>query len=225
MVTVRLALALLAAAALAGQSPETLSGEYLEGRSNHVYGCYCEWSGESQTGGQEAVLAWSIRSGAWGGVPLAGVRMAAVIVAETTLSQGSPPRKSILILDSAALPARRKAAEALLRERFGALIGRVLEVRTLPVEIAVADDAATLKVGSLLHLALRRARLPEDALQGARLWYDPFVPLTESALAVTMENSYGGRGFDTTWTRSEPGVTGYFGRFEFRPEEGRVPIS
>ena len=69
-----------------------------------------------------------------------------------------------------------------------------------------------------MGLALRRANLPDDALQGARLWYDPFVPLKESTLAVAMDNRYGGREFGTTWSWSEPGVTGYYGRFEIKLE-------
>lgn len=69
------AFVLAGAASLGAQPPGVLSGDYLEGRSNKVLGCYCEWSGESQTGGHEAILAWRIRSGAWRGTSLAGVRM------------------------------------------------------------------------------------------------------------------------------------------------------
>jgi hypothetical protein len=211
-------LTLLGAASLGAQPSGSLSGDYIEGRSNHVYGCYCEWSGESQTSGLEAIVAWKIRTGAHRGTPLEGVRMAAVIVGESTLSQGHPPRKSVLVIDSAASPAQRKAAEALLGERFGDLIGRVIEVRTMPIQFEVAAGSATLKVGDLLGLALRKAILPEDALQGALLWYEPFLPMTESTLAVTVNNRYRGREFDTVWSRSEPGVTGYYGRFELKLE-------
>jgi hypothetical protein len=34
-----------------------IQGLCVEDRSNHVHGCCCEWSGESQTGGREAILA------------------------------------------------------------------------------------------------------------------------------------------------------------------------
>ncbi len=199
-------------------SAQAISGDYIEGRSNHVFGCYCEWSGESQTGGLEAIVAFHFRGGFHRNAPVAGLRVAAVIVGETTLSQGNPPRKSVVVLDSTAPEARRKLAEALLRERFGKLIGQVIEVRSVPLQLDVSSGAANLKAGNLLNLALRRAVLPDDALQGAVLWYDPFVPLVESHLAVTVNTSYGGREFDTTWNRSEPGVTGYFGRFEIKVE-------
>jgi len=212
------AFVLAGAASPGAQPPEVLSGDYVEGRSNKVFGCYCEWSGESQTGGHQAILAWKIRSGAWRGTSLAGVRMAAVVVGESTLSQGNPSRKSVLVIDSSASPAQRDGAEALLRERFAELLGRVIDIHGIPVRIDVAAESATLKVGNLVELALRRANLPDDALQGARLWYDPFVPLKESTLAVAMDNRYGGREFGTTWSWSEPGVTGYYGRFEIKLE-------
>jgi hypothetical protein len=212
------ALVVLGAAPLGAQTSGILSGDYIEGRSNHVYGCYCEWSGESQTGGTEAIVAWNIRSGAYRGASLAGVRLAAVIVGESTLSQGSPPRKSVVVVDSAASEIQRKAVEELVGGEYSRLIGRVIEVRKVPIQFEVAPEKATLKVGDLLGLALRKAILPEDALQGARLWYDPFIPLTESTLAVTVNNRYRGREFDTVWSRSEPGVTGYYGRFELKLE-------
>jgi hypothetical protein len=144
--------------------------------------------------------------------------MAAVVVGESTLSQGNPSRKSVLVIDSSASPAKRNGAEALLRERFADLIGRVIGIHSMPIQLDVAAESARLKVGSLVELALRRANLPDDALQGARLWYDPFVPLKESTLAVAMDNRYGGREFGTTWSWSEPGVTGYYGRFEIKLE-------
>jgi len=56
-----------------------IHGFYVEDRSNHVHGCYCEWSGESQTGGREAILAWHFLGGQYGGVELAGAKAAAVI--------------------------------------------------------------------------------------------------------------------------------------------------
>ena len=122
------------------------------------------------------------------------------------------------MIDNSASPAQRKGAEALLRERFADLLGRVIDVHGIPIQLDVAAESATLKVGNLVELALRRANLPDDALQGARLWYDPFVPLKESTLAVAMDNRYGGREFGTTWSWSEPGVTGYYGRFEIKLE-------
>src|SRR5512143_506140 len=97
--------------ALAMLQSGAVTGDYVEDRANKVYGCYCEWSGEGEHGGREAVLGWNIRSGAFRGINLAGLKMVAVIRGERTLSRGPSPRRSILLLDAAGTPAQRKAAE------------------------------------------------------------------------------------------------------------------
>ena len=90
---------LLLAAFLPAQQQSIIEGDYIEYRSNHVHSCLCEWSGESVTGGKEATLAWHFRAGQFEGVPLAGVRIVAVIQGENTLSQGEARRKTVLVLD------------------------------------------------------------------------------------------------------------------------------
>jgi hypothetical protein len=60
---------------------------------------------------------------------------------------------------------------------------------------------------------MRKSRLPDDALPGARDWYDPFIPMTEMNLGTTLTDSYTGPGFNHRWTRYDQGVTGYYGTF------------
>ena len=209
---------MLLAGVLSAQPPSVIAGDYLESRSNHVFGTYCEWSGERMTGGREAILAWWIKEGSWRGVSLAGVKIAAVIVGEATLSTGAALRTSILFLDSAASPAQREAAESLLRERYGQLLGRVRNVHVAPIEFQRDAETAALSVGEVLNLTLRRARLPEDALPGAALWYDPFTPLIESTLGTTLSQKYSGKDFGQRWERNEVSTSGYYGRFQLTLE-------
>jgi len=201
-----------------GQQRREVSGDYIEGRSNHVYGCYCEWSGEGVTGGREAILAWSVREGGYEGVSLAGVKMAAVIVGEGTLSMGEAARTSILFFDSAASAVQRQAAERLLRQRYGRLLGEVRNVYAVPIRFRREAESASLSVGEMLSLTMRRAELPDDVLQGATLWYDPFIPLEESTLGTTLQNRYWGGDFDQRWAHSSPTTSGYFGRFRLALE-------
>lgn len=208
----------LLAGVLSPQQPSGIAGDYLESRSNHVFGTYCEWSGERMTGGREAVLAWSVKEGSWRGVSLAGVRMAAVIVGEATLSTGAAPRTSVLFLDSAASLAQREAAESLLRESYGPLLGRVRNVHVALIKFYRDAETATLGVGEMLILTLRRARLPEDALPGATLWYDPFIPLAESTLGTALSQRYSGTDFGQRWERNEASTSGYYGRFQLTLE-------
>lgn len=210
-------LVLLGTAALAAQQSSEISGDYLEGRSNHVFGCYCEWSAEAAMGGTEAIVAWDFQSGEYRGVPLAGVRVAAVIVSERTLSMGHEPRKSVLFLDSAASTPRREAVEALLRRQFADLLGEIAGVRLIPIRFEREPGRVTLRAGQLMNLSMRKARLPDDALQGAVLWYGPFIPLDDATLATTLNHSFRGREFDNVWDRSDIGTTGYYGRFRIVP--------
>jgi len=206
----------LVASLLAAQ-PAAITGDYIEDRANKVYGCFCEWSGEGEHGGREAVLGWHVRSGEYRGVDLTGMRMAAVLESRRTLSQGDNPRRSVLFLDSAAPPARRGAAEALLRAHYSGLLGEVLAVHAVPIEFLREPGRATLRIGNLLNVEMRKARLPDDALLGAILWYDPFIPLTESTLGTTLNVKFAGPEFDHRWERSDPGVTGYYGAFRLTP--------
>lgn len=205
-------LALLAGWAWA--APSVITGDYMEDRANKVYGCYCEWSGEGEYAGREAVLAWHIKSGAFRGVDLAGVKFAVAILGDRTLSRGGAVRKSVLFVDRQAPEAQRKAVAALARERYAALLGEVAGVHTAPIEFRREPGAAFVRIGAEVNLEMRKARLVEDSLQGAILWYDPFIPLEESTLGTTLNVKYAGPEFDHRWNRSDAGITGYYGTFK-----------
>lgn len=212
----------LAAAACASPA-QIIEGEYIEERSNHVYGCYCEWSGESVTGGTEAVLAWRFTRGEFEGVNLAGVRAGAVIRGEATLSQGHAARATVFILDRRASAAQRRAAERWLTAQFGPLFGDVLERRVHEIEFSRSAARAVFKVPGLISMEVRKARPEEDSLPGAIHWYDPFIPLAETVLGTTLHTAYQGQEFNRKWDKSEPGVRGYFGTFRLqtRPQPAR----
>ncbi|HLV96490.1 MAG TPA: hypothetical protein VKS44_14965, partial [Candidatus Acidoferrales bacterium] len=58
--------------ARAGQSaPAGISGDYAEFRNADVYTGPCFANSEMNLAGDNAVLAWHVRNGAWSGVPLA----------------------------------------------------------------------------------------------------------------------------------------------------------
>ncbi|MCA1632087.1 MAG: hypothetical protein LC774_17540, partial [Acidobacteria bacterium] len=73
---VGLALVLTCGAALEGSraAADGVRGVYVEARTASVFAGACHYNGELTTAGREAVLAWSVKEGSWGGVNLAGVR-------------------------------------------------------------------------------------------------------------------------------------------------------
>ncbi len=197
----------------------TFVADYVEDRSNRVFGCYCEWSSENVISGREAALVWHVRSGCYRGVDLAGVTVAAVIEGEDNLSRGNPPRKSVLNVGEAASAEQRSAAEAWVRDRYGALLGTVLRVCALPLRFLRQGDLASLKVGDRLELEMRRARPRVDVMQAATHWYDPFIALEETILATGLRSKYSGGEIDRRWDWRDPGITGYFGTVRLQGEE------
>lgn len=202
---------------------DAIRGEYVEDRSNQVHGCYCEWSGQSQTGGREAMLAWRVKSGEYAGVVLAGSVFALVVLGDANLSFGwsiryaLPPRRSVLVVGDTASSAQRKAIEALVRERFGVMAGRLLAVRRAPVEFQISPEGASVVSPGLLEMRMRKARLPEDNLPGATRWYDSFLPMASGELGTTLINRWSGPEFQLRWSRVEPTTSGYYGEFAFFP--------
>ncbi len=195
------------------QNQSEISGEYVEARSNHVFGCACQWSGEQVTGGKEAILAWNIKSGTYSGIPLAGVKIVTIVVGQDTLSVGSSPRSCVIFLDDAASKEQQQAAKDFVRVHYGWLVGQFLRTYYVPIGFFQDSDIADFSAGDTVHVSIRKARLPEDALSGARRWYDPFIPLENAVLGTILNNRYQGRDFDARWDVYDSGTSGYFGRF------------
>src|SRR3977135_2250351 len=86
---------------------EQIRGDYIETRSADVYTGSCFANGEVNLVGNEAILAWHVQSGSWGGQPLEGLPRAAAVRARATL--GDPyanpyPAQAVLIVDEQANP-------------------------------------------------------------------------------------------------------------------------
>jgi len=207
---------LLAGMVLSGPS-DPVTGQYLEDRSNRVYGCPCEWSSEYASYGREAVLAWKIESGEYEGESLAGLRLAAVLAGEFTLSVATSPRRSTLFVDASAPTVQRRAGVAWLRSHYAEILGHVLSVHEAPIQFHLDVDSATLRVGDVLDLQMRRANLLEDTQTWASLLYDPFTKLTSSTPGTTLDNQYNGDpDLQMRWTRQEAAITGYYGTFSLK---------
>src|SRR5512141_2299087 len=108
---------LLMAACIVGffsisMTAQEIRGDYLETRSADVYTGQCFANGEVNLVGNEAILAWHVRSGSWDGVQLQGLTVAAAVRANGTL--GDPyenplPAKAVLLVDDLASAQQRTA--------------------------------------------------------------------------------------------------------------------
>ncbi|MBZ5590768.1 MAG: DUF1326 domain-containing protein [Acidobacteriia bacterium] len=210
-----LMMALLASVELTGPN-SAVTGQYLEDRSSRVYGCPCEWSSEYVSYGREAVLAWKIESGEYAGERLAGLRMAAVLSGEFTLSAATSLRHSTVFVDAGAGEVQRGAGVAWLRSRYGDILGSILGIHVAPIEFKLDAESAKLRVGDVLEVQMRRANFLEDTQPWASLLYDPLTKLTSSTLGTTFNTHYTGPDLQIRWTRRDAAITGYYGTFSLK---------
>ncbi|HEX6494078.1 MAG TPA: DUF1326 domain-containing protein, partial [Acidobacteriaceae bacterium] len=75
---------LFAALSIATQAQQ-ISGDYLESRSADVYVAQCFANSEVGLTGDQALLAWHVRSGSWDGQKLDGLTVMAAVRANGTL--------------------------------------------------------------------------------------------------------------------------------------------
>src|SRR2546425_152785 len=121
----------------AKQTAPAISGDYLEARSCDVYTGPCFANAEMGLSGKEGILVWSVRQGAWNGVPLDGLNVIAVVRADGTLGdlRYQPRRgKAVLVVDRMATAKQQAALIDLARSLAGGLILEVSEVKAASME-------------------------------------------------------------------------------------------
>jgi len=219
------AAALLGAAAFVSSAASVpadgLSGNYIEARTADVYTGPCFANGEIEMNGREAVFAWKIAGGNWGGVNLAGLAVAGVVHAEHTL--GNPyepvnPAIAVLIVDSRADAAQRVALVSFAKAQAGDLLDHVVRIDYEPVELTIENGnihggAATLTAGTLATIRTRALLSTDHICGNDDVFYPPLNKLEHSMPAYAIEDSYRGDALGETWT-SMYRRSGFLGTFE-----------
>ncbi len=101
-----------------------ITGKYIEARTCDVWTGPCFANAEMNLGGKHAVLAWSVDKGELNGVTLNGLSVVVVVAASDTLGlEQTGPAKAVLIVDSRASSAQRKALVNLAKQQAGAWFG------------------------------------------------------------------------------------------------------
>jgi len=183
-----------------------ITGDYLESRSADVYTGQCFANGEVGLTGDQAILAWHIRSGSWDGVKLDGFSVVAAVKANATL--GDPyadpyPAKSVLIVDNRADARERAALAAFARHMGGKLLANVVNVINAPIDIQVAQEhhgSALLRAGDFVTLQTRSINENDHLCGNESTFYPPLTQVGHAMAAVAMTDSYSGKGLGTTWT-------------------------
>jgi hypothetical protein len=198
---------LIALAFLFSASAEAnITGDYLESRSADVYTGQCFANGEVGLTGDQAILAWHIRSGSWDGVKLDGFSVVAAVKANATL--GDPyadpyPAKSVLILDKRADARERAALAAFAQHMGGKLLANVVNVVNAPIDIQVAQEhhgSALLRAGDFVTVQTRSINENDHLCGNESTFYPPLTQVSHAMAAVAMTDSYSGKDLGSTWT-------------------------
>ena len=183
-----------------------ISGDYVETRSADVYTGQCFANGEVGLTGNQAILAWHIRSGSWDGIELDGFSVVAAVKANATL--GDPyadpyPAKSVLIVDSRANARERAALAAFARHMGGKLLANVVDVVNAPIDIQISQEhhgSALLRAGDFVTVQTRSINENDHLCGNESTFYPPLTQVSHAMAAVAMTDSYSGKGLGTTWT-------------------------
>lgn len=201
-------LALLLVAAGAPPASAAIQGDYIEVRSADVYTGPCFANAEVGLTGDQAILAWRVKSGNWQGVKLDGLSVVAVVKAGATL--GDPyhdpyPAKSVLIFDQRANRRERLALEAFAQSMAGQLLGHVVRMETAAISLEVVggehDGRVKLVAGNLARIETRSLCAHDHICGNESVYYPPLVKLARAMPAFTLNEAFNGQGLGVVWNR------------------------
>ena len=184
---------------------QQIRGDYIETRSADVYTGQCFANSEVNLVGNEAILAWHIRSGSWNGVPLQGLTVAAAVRAKGTL--GDPyenpyPATAVLLVDDQASAEQRAALASFAQHMGGELLKNVGQVISVETELAVNAEhhgAAMFRAGGFATVQTRSIGENDHLCGNEVTYYPPLTELTHSMPAVALTDAYSGPGLGVSW--------------------------
>ena len=179
----------------------SLRGDYVEVRTASVFAGACHFNGEVVTTGRDALMAWNVTSGKWQGVDLTGVRVMAIVSADSNLAENSAARRSEIVIDSQASRTQTLAMVNALKEKYAASLGNVVAVRSAPISFersgrtyAVVTNDAAINVEAMPNdLCCKMPNL---------IWYAPLVGLENRKVGYTSKALYSGKTVGEPWSRS-----------------------
>lgn len=198
------------------QPNSVLRGRYVEARTAAVFAGACHYNSEFVTAGRRAVLGWTIESGRYDGVSLAGVQIAAAVRAKTNLHLADSPRESVVYLSQDLTEAEVRGALAWLRDRQGEVVGKILQVRRTAVQVAVAKGAeGRFQLTAGKDIALAGGSLPnrECCAMPFNIWYEPLSSVQKKFVGRAESVSVNIDQLKSRWSRFDDNCV-YFGAFE-----------
>ena len=169
--------------------------------------CPCEFA-QAPTGNScQGVLAWHVRTGHYGDVPLDGLNLIALGAFEGNLWAGDTKAILGLFIDERATERQRQALQAIFAGQaggwpaaFAATVGEMRGVEFVPITFEVADD-----------LAFWQAEIPDRVVARAEALTGPTTPPGRRVQTLNPPGSEVGPGQVATWGRSTAARSQGFG--------------
>ena len=206
--------------AVAGASePALVRGDYLEARTADVFTGPCFSNAEVFIVGDRAVMAWKVTEGAWDGVNLAGLGVAAAIRGTTTFSEDRPERATaVLLVDDRADARQREALIAMAQRLGGTRLAHVAAVHDTSFELSIDEHCATATHGpahkhhlmpqapparftaaGLAEIATRPLNATDCVCGNEVIAYEPLSEGVDVEPAYTLGHAFRGDALNSTW--------------------------
>jgi hypothetical protein len=199
--------ALLCAAPLWAAAPPSITGDYVEARTAEVFTGGCIMNSEAETTGRQAVLAWRVSSGAFGGVRLDGLSVVAALAGDRNLGMRemgglSPSRvRADIVVDERADARQREALVAFVREATAGLVDEVVAVSARPIQFERRGEVLRVAAGDAALTV--QTTVAHDVSCGAMQWFQPLVSIERASVGLTRSAVYWGEGLGTRWRQVE----------------------
>jgi hypothetical protein len=193
-------LALVSSLSFSSQADNSfVKGDYVEVRTASVFAGACHYNGELTTAGRDALMAWSVRSGAWRGTDLAGVRAVAIVSADANLADNNASRRSEIIIGENASDAQTRAMVEALKSRYVSSLGKIVSVRRAPLTFDHKDRTYTVAATDSASITIEA--MPDDLCckMPQLVWYSPLVPIENRKVGYTTKATSAGAGGGDPW--------------------------
>jgi hypothetical protein len=191
---------LLALAAVSASAGDSFTGRYVEVRTAAVFAGACHYNGEVVTRGQDAILAFRVESGSWGGVDLAGGTAVAIVSSETNLGRPNGQRRSLLVVDSTAGAAQSRALAAALQARYAEALGDVFAVKHAALRFEEKDGAFSVEAPGYARFTVEPLADRACCKMPHLVWYEPLLPLTAKRVGRTVRAESTGATVFAPWS-------------------------
>ena len=192
----------------------SVRGDYVEVRTASVFAGACHYNGELTTAGRDALMAWNVKSGAWQGVDLTGVRAVAIVSAGENLADQNAARQAEIVIGENASDAQSRAMLEALKSRYAASLGKIISVRRGPLTFEHQNKAYSVAADNFASITV--AAMPDDLCckMPQLVWYSPLVALENRKVGYTTKALYAGGDVGQPWQRSGEN-SAFYGSFVF----------